>query len=44
MLGNTWTETWLGDGSVEVDQLLGILVAGFNQLNFFVWGYVKKII
>jgi hypothetical protein len=25
MLGITWTERWLGDGSAEVDQLLGLL-------------------
>jgi hypothetical protein len=24
-LGITWTERWLGDGSAEVDQLLGLL-------------------
>jgi hypothetical protein len=25
MLGIAWTELWLGDGSAEVDQSLGLL-------------------
>jgi hypothetical protein len=25
MLGIIWTERWLGDGSAEVDQFLGLL-------------------
>jgi hypothetical protein len=25
ILGITWTERWLGDGSAEVDQSLGLL-------------------
>jgi hypothetical protein len=25
MLGITWTQRWLGDGSAEVDQSLGLL-------------------
>jgi hypothetical protein len=34
MLGITWSERWLGDGSAEVNQSLGL---------FFLWGYVKNI-
>jgi hypothetical protein len=35
MLGITWTERWLENGSAEVDQLLG-QVARFNPIGFFV--------
>jgi hypothetical protein len=36
MLLITWTERWLGDGSAEVDQSLGLL--------FFFWVYVKNTV
>jgi hypothetical protein len=43
VLGITWTERWLGDGSVEMDQSLGILVRQIKPHCFLLWFYVKHI-
>jgi hypothetical protein len=42
MLGITWTERYLGDGSAEADQSLDL--PDLTPLDFFLWGYVKNIV
>jgi hypothetical protein len=45
MLGITWREGWLGNGSAEVDQSLGLLDRQIlPNLIFFLLGYVKNIV